>query len=173
MGIVPYERASGHFFYSRDSQFAGLIHDMKYRRFVGVAEYLGHLVASELLISGFFSDIDLIVPVPMHFMKKARRGYNQSEAIARGIAGVTGLGVSRQLKAVRSHRSQTYMTLDQRIANTSGIFKVNRPELLRGRHLLLVDDVCTTGATLTAASETLLREVADCRISMLTLGVTF
>lgn len=90
LGLFPFRQATGHFFYSRDSDLSVLMHDLKYHGFRGLARYLGGVVATELLTTGFMTGIDALVPVPMHFMKKARRGYNQTEEIARGISKVTG-----------------------------------------------------------------------------------
>ncbi len=173
MGIVPYERATGHFFYSRGSDLALLIHDLKYHSFRGLGRRLGELVASELLVTGFLNDIDFIIPVPMHFLKQARRGYNQAVEIAYGVSRVSGIPVGRNLRARRGHRTQTSMTLAGRQQNIQGVFEVVDADSLDDRTLLLVDDVCTTGATLISAIETIRAKAPSARFVMLTLGVTF
>jgi len=171
---------------------AQLIHDFKYRHFPGLAERLGEIMGTELLRSGFLYDIDAIVPIPMHRIKKARRGYNQTERLATGITRATDIPVCTLLKAARPHTTQTSKTLAQRRENVSNVFRLDHPGELVGKHILLIDDVCTTGATLTAAAETILRATAativghninpihgydpsnpPLRISMLTLGATF
>ena len=189
MGQFPFRAGTGHFFYSRGSELAVLMQDLKYRHFRGLARFLGETVAKELLPTGFLSGIDVILPVPMHFWKKARRGYNQTEQIAIGISNITGIPVGNNLKAVRSHRTQTSLSRQQRLKNTEGIFKVFHPEQLPGKGMLLLDDVCTTGATLSSAAIALVdalqafhsarsrsdegteKYIPD--ISLLTLGVTF
>lgn len=173
MGQFPYRQATGHFFYSRGSELAVLMHDLKYHRFPGLARYLGEVVATELLPTGFLSDIDVMVPVPMHPLKQARRGYNQTIEIARGISRVTSIEVAQNLHAVKSHRTQTSMTLEQRLKNTQGVFGVRRPDELDGKGVLLIDDVCTTGATLSAAATALTEACPNIELSLLTLGVTF
>ena len=100
-GIFPFEKATGHFLYARDSSISVLIQDMKYRNFPSIGNYLGRLVASELYATGFFNDVDVILPVPMHFIKKAKRGYNQAERIALGVGEGTGLPVAMNLKMTR------------------------------------------------------------------------
>ncbi len=172
-GLIPFERASGHFFYTHDSELAGLIHDFKYRRFPGLAHSLGRIVGREILTSGFLSDADVIVPVPMYWLKEAGRGYNQSAYLAYGIGEATGIRVSRSLKAIKGHKTQTSLSHRERLDNTRGIFRLSEAEDLRDRHILLVDDVCTTGATLTAAAEAILAAIPDARISLLSLAVTF
>lgn len=173
MGQFPYRQATGHFFYSRGSELAVLMHDLKYHRFPGLARYLGEVVATELLPTGFLSDIDVVVPVPMHPLKQARRGYNQTIEIARGISRVTSIEVAQNLRAVKGHRTQTSMTLEQRLKNTQGVFGVRRPDELDGKGVLLIDDVCTTGATLSAAATALTDACPNIELSLLTLGVTF
>lgn len=173
MGQFRYRAASGHFFYSKDSDIARLMHDLKYRHFKGLASYLGEIVAKELLPTGFLSDIDCIIPVPMHFLKKARRGYNQTEEIAKGISLISGIPVATNLKAVRSHRTQTALSLEKRLKNTENLFSVDYPEKLNNKNILLVDDVCTTGATLSSAARTLCDASTGVEVSLLTLGVTF
>lgn len=173
MGQFPYRQATGHFFYSRGSELAVLMHDLKYHRFPGLARYLGEVVATELLPTGFLSDIDVVVPVPMHPLKQARRGYNQTIEIARGISRVTSIEVAQNLRAVKGHRTQTSMTLEQRLKNTQGVFGVRHPDELDGKGVLLIDDVCTTGATLSAAATALTDACPNIELSLLTLGVTF
>lgn len=172
-GLFPFERATGHFFYSKDSDLSVLMQNLKYRHFRGLAEYLGSVTAKELLPTGFFNDIDLIAPVPMHFLKKARRGYNQTEEIARGISKETGISVSDALIAARPHHTQTALSLFERKKNTEGIFLLRHPEEFKDKHILLLDDVCTTGSTLTSAATEIHAKEKSVRISILTLGVTF
>ena len=116
-GIVPFVRATGHFIYSRNSELAAAIHDMKYRKFPSVGRRLGEIVGEELHMTGFFDGADCVAGVPMHWWKKARRGYNQTDFIAEGIGEATGLSVVSPLEAIRSHKTQTAMTLEQRLAN--------------------------------------------------------
>lgn len=171
-GIFPFERATGHFLYSRDSSLSSLIQDMKYRRFPAIGDMLGEVAATELYTTGFFSDADLIVPVPMHRWKQLKRGYNQTHHIANGISKATGIPVSLSLKAVRPHKTQTALSREERLANTAGLFCVSKPEEIEGRHVLLTDDVCTTGSTLIASAEALLKAKPRA-LTLFTLGVTF
>lgn len=173
MGLVPFERATGYFFYSRGSDLAKLMADLKYHRYRGLGFRLGSLVGSELLLTGFLSDIDLLVPVPMHFLKKAARGYNQVDELCRGLSHATGIEVCKALTAVRGHRTQTSLTLEQRRRNTAGIFRLAKPGCVHGRHILIVDDVCTTGSTLVSAAGAIADVAPDVKLSLLTVGVTF
>lgn len=171
-GLVPFVRATGHFIYSRDSELAGAIHDMKYRQFPSVGRRLGEIVGEELHMAGFFEGADCVAGVPMHWWKKARRGYNQADFIARGISQAVGLPVVDALVASRGHKTQTSMTLEQRLANLSGSFRVADPDALRGKGLVLVDDVCTTGSTLRSLAAEVSVAVPDCRLYLLALCVT-
>lgn len=171
-GIVPFVRATGHFIYSRNSDLAAAIHDMKYRQFPSVGRRLGEIVGEELHMAGFFDGADCVAGVPMHWWKKARRGYNQADFIAEGIGMASGLPVVEVLEATRSHKTQTSMTLQQRLANLAGSFKVSDQSLIKGKGLVIVDDVCTTGSTLRALAEEVTSAVPDCRLFLLSLCVT-
>lgn len=171
-GIVPFVRATGHFIYSRNSELASAVHDMKYRGFPSVGRRLGEIVGEELHMSGFFSGADCVAGVPMHWWKQARRGYNQADFIARGISEAIGLPIVEAVEAIRSHKTQTAMTLQQRLANLSGSFRVKNPDALRGKGLVLVDDVCTTGSTLRSLAAEISVAVPDCRLYLLSVCVT-
>lgn len=171
-GIVPFVRATGHFIYSRNSDLANAIHDMKYRQFPSLGRRLGEIVGGELNMSGFFDGADYVAGVPMHWRKMAKRGYNQTEYIADGVAQGAGLEKVDVLKATRPHKTQTSMTLDQRQANLAGSFEVTDPDKLNGKGLVIVDDVCTTGATLRTLAATVTTTVPGCRIYLLSLCVT-
>lgn len=171
-GSVPIERAGGYFYYYRESDYARLIHRAKYCGRPVIAGRLGERYAREIVADGFFDGIDMVIPVPLHRFRMIRRGYNQSEAIARGIGRVTGLPVGDNLVAVKGHSSQTRKNSYGRWLNAQHIYTVSRHEQLAGKHLLVVDDVVTTGATMLACCEVLYRADPSVRISVLALGVT-
>ena len=171
-GLFPFEKATGLFFYTKGSPLATLIQDMKYRSFPDIGVFLGNLAVKELFSTGFFSDIEYVVPVPMHWLKKARRGFNQSEKIAQGIAENTSLTFCNALRMTRMHKTQTKMSRTQRLKNTDNLFGIKKGPDLTGKGILLVDDVCTTGATISAASSTLTSFYPSIRLYILTIGVT-
>lgn len=174
LGRVRFERATGHFFYAPGAPLATLMYDLKYHRFEGLAVYMGRLVGEELLPAGFFAGVDGVTYVPMHWLKHGKRGYNPAQRIAHGVCMQTDLPLLDILRASRPHRTQTSMTLEGRIKNARGIFRaLDLPSQLRpDAHVLIVDDVCTTGSTLISAASSLLSRYPDMRVSMLTLGVT-
>lgn len=170
-GKVSVERASSYFFFQKGSHFQKLIHELKYKgnREVGIAA--GKYAASDLLESPDFISVDVIIPVPLHPKKEAKRGYNQSYIIGKGMAEILGKPLVRNnLIRVQERTTQTRKSVYERFENTRGIFELTNPDELRGKHVLLVDDVLTTGSTLEACIQALF--VADnVKVSVFTLAV--
>lgn len=168
-GLVPIEKAAAYFHYNRLSAHAQLIHDAKYRGRPRIARQLAAEYSRMLLPTGFFNGIDAITPVPLNFWKECRRGYNQSAHIAMGIADVCHLPVLATLKA-RRHGSQTRKSGFERRADTKKIFTAIGGSTAATGHILLVDDICTTGSTLYACAEALHRSAPSMRISVMVLA---
>lgn len=171
-GRVPIERAAGYFYYYRSDSFTRLIHAAKYNGRPNVARYLAREYAGEIKNDGFFSGIDLILPVPLHRFKLWKRGYNQTEYLARGLKDATGIAIGSNLVATRGHSTQTRKGSYMRWLNTRNIYEVAHPGELEGKHILVVDDVITTGATLLACCEAIHRSAPTATISVLTLAVS-
>lgn len=171
-GKAPIERATGYFYYYRDSDYARLVQKAKYNNRPGIIEKLATKMVNELKSSGFFDDIDVVQPVPMHWLKKIIRGYNQSEVLASAISEELGIEVCDCLKARRGHKTQTRKNRIERWENTKDIFKIKNASEIEHKHVLVVDDVITTGATILACCEEIHRESPTTRISVLSLGVT-
>ena len=170
-GIIAFERAAAYFTYRREAPQARLLHDMKYHSRPEIGRQLAAEYSRTLLAAGFFDSIDAVAPVPLNFWRHCRRGYNQSAHIAAGAASAPGLPVIDALRA-RRHSSQTRLSATGRLEALKGIFSA-RPDSLRGiNHLLLVDDICTTGATLYACAEALRAVRPDLRISAFVLAST-
>lgn len=135
-----------------------LMHRFKYDGKTGIGVELGKVFGFILKDKHWFSDVDLIVPVPLHFTKLARRGYNQSTFIADGLAEVYNVPVKpHALKRVVDSESQTRKARYARSENVEDVFVVVNPKSINGKNVLLVDDVVTTGATLEAAGQVLLK----------------
>ena len=171
-GQIPIERATAFFHYRKGSDYCNIIHELKYkgRKEIGIA--IGHLMAGEVHNSSFFGDIDVIIPVPLHQDRIRQRGYNQSEWIAKGIAEVTNLPINnRAVVRTTSTGTQTSQSVFERWENVKHSFVLHKPEELQGKHILIVDDVLTTGATIMACASAFLA-VEGVRFSVITVGVS-
>ena len=160
------------FYYQRASPYTALIHHAKYHNRPMLARELGEIYAREIENDGFFDNIDLIIPVPMALKKETRRGYNQAMEIASGVSKVTGIPVADNLVAVKEHSTQTSRGAFDRYLNVKGLFSVENPVELEGMHILVIDDVLTTGSTMLAACDTLWECCTGITLSVLTLGAT-
>ena len=170
-GRVPVVRATAFTYFTKEGIMQHLLHRLKYKGRTAIAGYLGQLFAADLLSTGWLEGIDLLVPVPLHRRKAYRRGFNQSELIAGGMADASGLTLGAQvLSRSLDTESQTRKTRQERIDNVNEVFRVPNPGLVRDKHLLLVDDVLTTGATLEAAGLSLLEAGAK-HLSVATLAL--
>ena len=172
-GMVPVVQASGFLFFVHGSGWRQLIHGFKYRGSWRTAREMGEWYGRYLSESGLYADVECVVPLPLHPFKRCRRGYNQSEYIAEGIAAQLGVPVERRsVYRRRNTASQARKSHRERAGNVEGAFAVRHPERLAGRHLLLVDDVMTTGATLLSCAGEILQAVPGCRISLAVLAVS-
>lgn len=172
-GLLPVERASAMIWFIDGSGWQQMIHSFKYGGKWRYARLAGEWYGAQLRRSGLYDDIDVIVPVPLHYRKRLRRGYNQSEYLADGIASALGVKVERRcVVRCKNNPSQTSNTAAERWRNVEGIFHVRNAGPLRGKHILLVDDVFTTGATIVSCGEEILRSVEGARLSVATLAVT-
>ena len=170
-GKLPVRRASSYLYYRKGSGYARILRVLKYggRRDVGIV--FGRFMGEDLQASGFFQGIDVIVPVPLHPRKRKARGYNQSECIARGLSAVTGIPVdAASVKRLKHTDTQTHKSAYERWENVAGIFELEHPEKFAHMHILLVDDVLTTGATLTACADAF-AGTEGVSISILTLAL--
>ena len=171
-GKVPIERATSYFYYQKTSPYAQILFDIKYRNMPRMGQWLTSRAAHDLSASGFFDGIDAIVPVPLHASKLAERGYNQSDYLARGLAEALGLPVVQALKSTRAHGSQTRRGATDRWINVQGTYALNskKAKYLENTHILLVDDVVTTGSTLEACARALLA-IPGTTVSLFTLAI--
>jgi ComF family protein len=172
--FMPLEHVSALFFFFVQSDWQRAVHDFKYRNRWSYAYRLGEWYGSLLQKSGKYGDVDLIVPVPLHPYKRIKRSYNQSDYIADGISASLGVEVlHRALIRTVDGESQTRVLRSERWDNVEGVFEVRRPEQLSGRHILLVDDVCTTGATILSCCVAIRSACRDVRISVATLAASY
>lgn len=170
---VRVEQASAYIFFTEGSLWRTLIHRFKYGGKWRLGYDIGKMYGTSLAESPLYSDVDCIVPIPLHYRKHMRRGYNQSRYIADGIAESMGIEVvADAVRRVRNNPSQAQSRAQDRWDNVEDIFKLTKPEKLRNRHILLVDDVLTTGATLVSCITAIRKALPDCRISVATLAVS-
>lgn len=165
-------RATAYFYYHKEGKYSELIHHLKYYDHPETGTFLGRLSATELKDSGFFEDINIIVPVPLSKKKFKKRGYNQCDYIAQGISEATGIAIeSHCIERIVDNDTQTRKGLHERWKNTEGIFRITNSDAIKGRHILLIDDVATTGATLHACIAAILT-VPHVRVSVFALSKT-
>jgi ComF family protein len=164
------DKAAAFSFYERGSRIRNLIHKLKYSGIKEIGYELGRIYGLSLKSSGFTADIDIIMPVPLHPSKKRGRGFNQSEYIASGIANAAGLPVNtNSLVRVVLTATQTNRSRYDRWTNVDGIFRVEDSDSIKGKHILLVDDVITTGSTLESCVNELLK-VENVKVSVVAIA---
>jgi ComF family protein len=133
--------------FETDKTLQQIIHALKYNQRFKLGIYLGKIIAEGLKPKNW--QIDVIVPVPIHHLKKAERGFNQSDYIAKGLSKELNIPYSTKLiKRVRHTESQTKLNMNERALNVADAFKIKNSKGIQGKNILIVDDVCTTGATL-------------------------
>lgn len=169
-GKVELEQAASFFYYAKDSRYRQLMHKLKYKGRKEIGVYLGKLYGSYLADSPLYNTVDVVVPLPLHAKRLAKRGYNQSEKIAEGIS--TAIQKPILLDAMQRNvytETQTNKNRMERWKNVENVFSVTKPELLANKHILLVDDILTTGATLEVCANTIL-QATSCKVSVVTLA---
>ncbi|HEX2684522.1 MAG TPA: phosphoribosyltransferase family protein [Ferruginibacter sp.] len=169
-GRIPLVAAYSQFYFSKEFLIQRLIHELKYRDNTDIGFYLGEMMGTTLLKCDRFKDLDALVPLPLYPDKEHKRGYNQATVICNGVAAVMNIpvlngAVIRKLAT----ETQTRKHRTERWENVRSSFKVERENELSGKHVLLVDDVVTTGATLEACGSAML-QATNCRLSIATLA---
>lgn len=170
-GRVPIERASSFLFFEKGSNTQKLISLLKYQNRQDVGTKLGKLYAQQLLNdNATILNIDAIVPIPLHIEKQKKRGYNQSDSIAFAMGEVLKVPVlTHSVVRIKNNITQTGKSRKDRWDNVEKIFEVKQPEKLKGKHILLIDDVVTTGATIEACAAEIL-EIPNTKVSIVTLA---
>lgn len=169
---VPVESATSFYYFTKGGIVQNLLHELKYKGKKDLGIYLGALFGQYILQFDHYQNIDAIVPVPLHERKMKKRGFNQSEQLAIGLSEALGIPIFRHL-LVRAEftATQTNKTRVERWENVESAFALNNSHLIKGKHILLVDDVITTGATLEACARKLMT-IEGVKISLGTLAYT-
>ncbi len=170
-GRIPIEGASSLYYFSKGGRTQRLMHNLKYRGQRQVGIQLGELLGKKLSQTNLSQEIDLILPVPLHYRKEKIRGYNQSDMLAQGISKSMQIPWRKDILFRQENTStQTQMSRIDRFQNVKEAFQIKRAEPIRNKHVLLVDDVMTTGATLEACGGKIL-EIEGVKLSLVTLVI--
>ena len=169
IGRLMIEMAGAQFYYTRNSLMRKLMHEFKYKGHISLGKYLGCLMAYSISNSKRFSEIDLIIPVPLHKKKQSKRGYNQAEVLAASISMILKKPLLTNVIIKQSNtQSQTRKNRIERWNNAEGSYVVLDATLLDNKHILLVDDVITTGATIEACGR-VIKKSSNCKLSIAAL----
>ena len=161
------------FFFQDEGDYRNILYSLKYGGNTAAGEHFGKMLGRKIASAEHFADVDTVIPVPLHPFKLLKRGYNQSTYLAEGMAKAMGTTIdTRAARRIRNNPSQARRGARDRWENVDELFRIVRPERLRGKHILVVDDVLTSGATLTTLLKEIIRTVPDCRISVATLAVS-
>ncbi|HOO84218.1 MAG TPA: phosphoribosyltransferase family protein [Prolixibacteraceae bacterium] len=169
-GRTTIEKATSFFIFQKGSRYQKLLHNLKYKGLREIGVELGRQFAAELLQNSYFDTVDILVPVPLHPKKERKRGYNQSTAIAEGLCQVLNKTLNTN-NLYRKHYSETQTRKGryERWENVNELFAVKNPDSFANKHILLIDDVVTTGSTLEACANALL-QCENTKVSIATLA---
>lgn len=169
-GRVKIEKGGALFKFTKEGRVQKVIHQLKYQNKPEIGVNLGEMYGREVQENNPFQSVDMIIPVPLHPKKEKKRGYNQSDMIAQGLSKSLGKPWKRNI-LIRSEytTTQTKKSNVERFANVENAFVINNSKLIENKHILLVDDVLTTGATFEACILKL-QEVKNVKVSVMVLG---
>lgn len=170
-GKIQIESAASFLYFNKGGKVQHLIHQLKYKDQKQVGTYIGNLYGNLLKKSILFNNVDTVIPVPLHPKKQRQRGYNQSDFFAMGLAGSMNIVLDKTtLYRTKASESQTKKSRYGRFQNVSSIFALKEREILNGKHILLVDDVITTGSTIESCVTTL-QQVPKIKISIASIAI--
>lgn len=169
-GKINLEGAYSLYYFTKGGKVQNLMHRFKYKGMQQIGNTLGNIAGSQLATNSRFSTVDYIIPVPLHKSRLKERGYNQSACFARGLAEkLSGTVEENNLVRTRATQTQTHRSRFERFENMQEVFAVKDPQKLKGKHVLLVDDIVTTGSTLEACALPLL-EIEGLKLSIATIA---
>ncbi len=169
MGRFPYVHVASMINYYGYSDVKNMLHSLKYHGRKDIAIMLGLMIGKKAVKSSFFKNIDIIVPIPLHNIKFSVRGYNQASQIAIGVSEAMHIPVRENIVIKHIHTtSQTKKGRVERVKNVYNSFSLKNKASAEGRHILIIDDVLTTGATIEACANRLL-EARGTKISVMTV----
>jgi len=169
-GRVPIENACSFFYFDKGGKYQKLIHNLKYKSQKEIGTHIGKLFGFDLVKNELYKNADYLIPVPLHPKKEKKRGFNQSLMIAEGLAESMNIEIdSKNLFRKQYTESQTRKNRFDRWKNVEDIFGLRKPEKFKDKHVILIDDVLTTGSTIEACSQALLK-AKGIKISVVTLA---
>ena len=171
-GRLPVKQVTSLCYFSKDSLVQRLLHQLKYKGNKDVGYFLGRMMGVALRQSERYDSVDALIPLPLFASREKKRGYNQAAVLCEGIADITGIPVLKNIiERVSSTETQTHKNRIERWLNMEGRFEIKNREAIQNKHVLLVDDVLTTGATLEACGHELL-QAENTLVSIATLAYT-
>lgn len=171
-GRFPFHRIASFAYFIKGGSIQRLVHELKYKNNPDLGVYLGTLCGKEITKSPLLTDIDCIIPIPLHKNRLRKRGYNQSLEIAKGISKQTGIPIMEDnLIRIIDNPSQTKNSRLMRWKNTEGIFDIKNKNILINKHVLLVDDIITTGSTIEVCAKLIINYTDNnVKISIYSIG---
>ncbi|HPN38044.1 MAG TPA: ComF family protein [Melioribacteraceae bacterium] len=160
------------FKYQKGEVFQKLIHKLKYEGYFRIGKFLGNILGNNLIKSLPINEYNIILPVPIHKIKKIERGFNQSEYIAKQIAKITNINYSTKVVFRKVYKeSQTTYNKIERLNNIKGVFYIKNPDLIKSKNVIVVDDIITTGGTVIEITN-LCKKAGANNIAVLSAGLT-
>lgn len=171
-GRLPVRHAGAAFFFTKNSLIESVVYELKYKGNKDIGRYMGKMLGGFLKDSNRFADIDVVIPLPLNVRRLKKRGYNQSTMLAEGISSVWNKPVNEKavIRKINTE-TQTHSGRIARLENMQNVFEVYVPEAIQNKHVLLIDDVITTGASLEACGAEILK-VSGVTLSIATLACT-
>ena len=169
-GLVPFEFGASMLYFNKKGISQNLIHNLKYKKRQEIGTYLGDLYATDLIHLETFKEIDFIIPVPLHKKRFHERGYNQVTTFCKAIEKNLSIPMLEDVLVKTQHlKSQTNKSKEGRVENNKNVFSIKNQHKIEGKHLLIIDDVFTTGATMEACAKEILK-IKNTKISILTMA---